>query len=174
MTDPRVDDSLHEFLQWNERERREGYTIANVLLAMDALAKTTQAAVHDIDVKVDRQRADCQAAMVSVHERLDEHQIRILRLTRRARAGSHDVEMDTGNFDLLEIKKEIETQRSKRADSERVKQENAVWWKRTVVLWAAALFGTLLVALLTFTASLAVSGASLRLNRAATPSESRP
>jgi hypothetical protein len=175
VTDSKVEDSLHEFLQWTERERREGYTIANVLLAMDALAKQSREAIKTLDSKIEKQRLEQQVEMEGVKERLDEHQARILRITRRVRKGSHDFEMDTGNFDLLDIKKEIEQQRAKRVDSERVRHENAVWWKRTVVLWVAAICATLLVATLTFVASLVVSGASLRLNRAAAPpSESRP
>lgn len=174
MTDTKVEDSLHEFLQWTERERREGYTIANVLLAMDVLAKQSREAIKTLDTKVERQRAECQSAMEGVKERLDEHQTRILRITRRVRTGTHDFEMDTGNFDLVDIQKEMAAQRSKRADSERVKQENAVWWKRTFVLWIAALLATFLVAVATYVTSLAISGASLRLNRAANTSESRP
>lgn len=157
MADPELDRELKAYLEAEKRSKRDGYTIANVLMRVDALVRT----VNGVNLRVSALEADRD----DVHDRLDtqaatltKHAASIVTIKRRIRRDANDEEMDTGQYDLDEIKRELASIRQKKADSERAKAEDVVWWKRSIIMWVVGGFAFIATTTITILVTLAIVG----------------
>lgn len=160
---PVVDAELRDFLQWTEQQKRDGFTLANLFLKFDAFekqAKSERDGFRDQIRGLSARTADLENDRDNIHERMDHHGYAIVAIKRRLRNGSDDPEMDTGTFDLVAIQKRLVDQEKKRADSERVRAEDQVWWKRSIIMWLVGGLGALAMMLLTIIITLAISSSS--------------
>ena len=152
MSDPNLDKGLQEFLAWNAEQRANGFTTANVLASMHELTRSVRmlsgrVAEHDI-------------RLGEHDDRLDSHGAAIVIIKRRLRQDSNDDEMDTGQFDVAAVKRELAEAKQRRMDSERAKAEDQTWWKRSVIMWVVGALGVVVTTLLTVLVTLAIAGAS--------------
>lgn len=157
MAESDLDRELKEYLEGEKRSRREGYTIANVLVQVAALGRS----VNGMNLRLSALEADRD----DVHDRLDtqaatltRHAASIVAIKRRVRRDDNDEEMDTGQYDLEEIKRELASIRQKKADSERAKAEDVVWWKRSIIMWVIGGFAFIATTTITILVTLAIIG----------------
>lgn len=167
-SDPHLDRQLQEFLAASQAEREQGHTIANLRVEMHQFKiglRTLEGTVLSQGGLLSHMR-ERQERM---HERQDHQGAAIVIIKRRLRDGEDDDEMDTGQFDVAAVRHELEEQRRRRLDSERVKADDHTWWKRTLILWVVGALGALALITLSALVTLAVSGASSKA-----PSSLRP
>jgi hypothetical protein len=174
MGDPKadLDKTLAEFLSQQSDDKRKGYTIANIYIQMQDFLKVQRVMAKDIlHLKAHEHECDERhAALMSMHEelasrveahddRLDTHRAGIVVVKRAIKRSPHyegdEHEMDTGTFDLAAIQRKVDEQEQKRAESERVKKDDATWLKRHLITVAFAVMGTGIIALATFAWSVA-------------------
>ncbi len=161
--DPRVDDDLKQFLDWNAQQKREGYTIANLMLRQDQFFGEVRRMVNGQQEQIrhlNGRVASVESDNTDIHEILDQHGAAIVAIKRRVRQGPHDEEMDTGVHQLAAIQERLAEQERKRRDSERVKHEEQVWWKRSIIGWVAGAVGVVITSLLTVLITLAIANSS--------------
>lgn len=161
--DKRVDDDLKQFLEWNAMQAREGYTIANMMARQEQFFTEMRRVVNGQGEQI-RHLNGRVAEVETDHKDLrlivDEHTVAIGAIKRRVRNGPQDQEMDTGVHQLAAIQARLAEQEQKRKDSERVKAEDQVWWKRTIILWVAGILGVVATSLLTVLVTMAIAGSA--------------
>lgn len=163
--DKRVDNDLQQFLEWNAAQTREGYTIANLMLRQDAFFHEVRRNIkgHDHQIHhLNGRVADVENGGKDLQRIVDEHTVAIRAIKRRIRAGSQDDEMDTGVHQLEALQERLAVQEQKRRDSERVKADEQVWWKRTIIMWVAGILGVVATSLLTVLVTMAITNAPAR------------
>ncbi len=170
--DNRVDDEVQQFLQWNAQQAREGYTIANLMLRQEQfftevrrLSTSQGEQIRGLNGRVSAIESD----NIDIHGLLDQHGAAIVAIKRRVRQGPHDQEMDTGVHQLAAIQERLAEQERKRRDSERVRAEDVVWWKRSIIGWVAGAVGVVITSLVTVLITLAVAN-----SRPAPPPQTPP
>lgn len=152
-----LDERLSEYLEEDRRARAQGHTIANVLTEVHGLTKT----VRGMNARISALEVDRE----DVHDRIDTHAAKlthhaseIVTIKRRLRRDDNDEEMDTGRFDVEEIKRELAAVRQRRQDSERAKADEIVWWKRSLIGWLMAVLGFVATTAITILITLAIVG----------------
>ena len=163
--DKRVDDDLKQFLEWNAMQAREGYTIANMMARQEQFFTEMRRVVNGqgeqirhLNGRVSEVETDNKDLRLIV----DEHTVAIGAIKRRVRNGPHDEEMDTGVHQLAAIQARLAEQEQKRRDSERIKAEDVVWWKRSIIGWVAGAMGVVITSLLTVLITLAIANSAGR------------
>jgi CHASE3 domain sensor protein len=158
--DPRVDDDLQQFLQWHAMQAREGYTIANMMARQEQffteirnIAKGQAQQIHHLNGRV----SDVERETEEIRRTVDEHGHALVAIKRRVRTGPDDQEMSTGVHQLAAIQQRLAEQEQKRRDSERVKAEEVVWWKRSIIGWVAGGVGVIITSLVTVLITLAIA-----------------
>jgi hypothetical protein len=154
-----MDDQLKAYLDRHDLERREGFTIANVMSKFHQFEvgqRTQDARIDALESRVDAH----DLRFDGLEERADRHGAAIVVIKRRLRTGDDDDDMATGQFNLGEVRRELEEARAKRAESERVKAENSTWLKRQAITWVGAAIGAGLLVILTTLVTLAIAGAT--------------
>lgn len=159
MTDKDLDKTLAEFLSQQSEDKRQGYTIAGIYIQMHEFIRQQKVMGKDIrNLKEADEAHDIhfeeQDAKIEEHEnRLDAHRTAIISVKRILRQqpqvnGSEEFhnEMDTGTFDIAAIQRKLNEQEKKRMESERVKAENATWFKRHLITISSTALGTIIVA----------------------------
>lgn len=126
MTDPSVEQQLKEYLEWHNKERREGKTLEAVLAAVKRVA---DAQVEDHAVLLRHGRAI---------KTLQQQVGNLTRVTPTVPDWQPAKEETTGVHELRAIQKAHEALQAKLAAEETRKIENATWWSRQRWLWAAA------------------------------------
>lgn len=140
---PTYENDVKEFLTWNANQAREGYTIANMMTRQEFFfgeVTRTLNGFRDQISHLNGRTSDLESDNENIHSRLDHHGAAIIAIKRRVRLGPQDQEMDTGVHELAAIQQRLAEQEKKRSESERVKAEDVVWWKRTII---QAAFGAL-------------------------------
>lgn len=163
MSDPKLDARLSEYLDDANAQKSRGHTIANLSMGVfqlgievrNALARL--AGAEALLGKHGAHLARHDDEIGEVRERLDEHGHAIRQLKRRNRQGPDDEEMQTGQFDVAAIKRQVDEQERQRRESLRARAEDRVWWKRTIVMWAAGGIGAVALTLLSILLTLAVT-----------------
>lgn len=155
MSSEDIDRQLEAYLREEEKARRKGYTIENVLLQQQALANS----IKGINARVSGLEADRDV----VHDTLDNHGAQlvkaaaeILTIKRRVRTGPEDEEMSTGRFNVEEIQRELSEMKKRKADSERAKAEEIVWWRRSLIGWGIGVLAFVATTALTILITMAV------------------
>lgn len=150
-----LDRVLRDFLEEDRRAKAEGHTIANVRLEVHELAK----GLRGVNARV----AAIEVDHDDIHDTLDLYGAKITSVTsdvakikRRLRRDGDDEEMDTGRFDVEEIKRELAETRKRRADSERAKKDEIVWWKRSLITWTLGVLGFVATTAVTILITLAI------------------
>jgi hypothetical protein len=164
----KINDELQAFLAWNQQQVAEGYTIANVMLAQKQFEGEIRGIVSGLKTQilsVNGRVSDLETDRESVHTRLDHHGAAIIAIKRRVRHGADDDEMDTGQFDLKAIQTRLAEQEKKRAESERVRSDDQVWWKRSIIMWLVGGFGVVAVTLLSVLITMAIANSTPRGER---------
>lgn len=171
MADERVDDDLKQFLAWNAQQAREGYTIANLMLRQEQFMGEVRRSQEHFMVEMGRlvhgqndqirningRIAAVETDNADIHSQLDAQGVALVAIKRRVRTGPHDDEMDTGVHQLAAIQQRLAEQEQRRRDSERVKNEEQTWWKRSVIGWVAGGIGVIITSLVTVLITLAIA-----------------
>ncbi len=155
MPDPELDAQLRAFLEHNSRDQRNGNTIANVRSEMHQL----QVSFRGMNGRV----SSLETNLEEVNSRLDNHGASIVVLKRHARKNGADDdrdELDTGNYDLESIRREVERARARESLRVRAETENVVWWKRSIIMWVVGSLGVIAVTLFTALVTLAIANAT--------------
>ena len=190
-TDPKskLDETLAEFLDQQSQDKRMGYTIAGLhaqmheFLRVQARTEREIAGLKDKDEALETNHNNLVEKHVALESRVDAHReaiVGVKRVLKKQQPDKHDSEfdeqMDTGSFDLATIKRKVEEQEKKRAESERVKADNATWFKRHIITISLGAVGAVFLALLTLVIQLAAAGAKqqLQINTTTPPTISRP
>lgn len=162
-----VDELLKTFLDENATNRAKGFTLANLFIKLERWQSELDQVKEEL--KTLREAQEEYAKIVDEHDdRLTAHrkQIVIGMRDRRERnnASFSGDELDTGQFDVVAIQREVQDLKQRRMNSERIREEKSTWWKRhfiTVITGAlVSAFGVVLVVILT----LAVAGAKQQVN----------
>jgi hypothetical protein len=160
-----LDRSLEAYLKQQSDDKQKGYTIAHLHTQMHEFLIT----VRRHERKLDGHEGDIeelQRDRDEANNRLDAHRDGILGIKRVLKTSGHGVdqefreEMDTGNFDLASIRREVADQKAKRLHSERVKAEEVTWWKRNLISLVLGAFGVVATALFSILITLAIAGAT--------------
>ncbi len=182
MGDPAAerDKLLVEFLSQQSEDKKQGYTIANVLIRVQKYHDEVKVLRREVSDLRDAQKVHAEEdrevherieeRVEQAHERLDAHRGAIVAVKRRIRRspdthdGEFDTEMDTGTFDLAALQ-----QRDKRSsNSDRVKaleaaeagrKDDATWWKRHAITVLSTIIASLVLSACAVMATLAVQGA---------------
>ncbi len=163
--DKRVDDDLKQFLEWNAMQAREGYTIANMMARREQFFGEIRLAIkgHGEQIRhLNGRVSEVEADTKDIRLIVDEHTVTLSAIKRRVRNGPNDEEMDTGVHQLAAIQARLAEQEQKRRDSERVKAENVVWWKRSIIGWVAVGFGFIATQLITVLITMAIANSAGR------------
>lgn len=172
-----VNDELQAFLDWNKSQVAGGYTIANLFVRQEQFATEMRGALagHSDQIRgLNARVSDGETDREFVHSRLDHHGAAIIAIKRRVRQGADDEEMDTGQFDLAAIQRRIAEQEKKRADSDRAKADDQVWWKRSIIMWVVGCLGVVATTLLTVLVTLAIANSRPPSAERPSPVLSRP
>jgi hypothetical protein len=154
-----MDEQLKAYLDWKNLERREGFTIANVMAKFHQF----EVAQRQHGARLDGHDARFEAydARFDVHEeRLDRHGAAIVIIKRRLRTSDDDDDMDTGQFSVADVRRELEEAKRRRLESDRAKAEDQTWWKRSVIMWVVGGLGFIAATTITILMTLAIVGAS--------------
>jgi hypothetical protein len=174
MTDNRVDDEVKQFLDWSAQQAREGYTIANLMLKQEQFMGEVRRAqehfmadvsrlIHGQNDQIRHLNGRVSAVETDNHDiraTVDAHGMALVAIKRRVRTGPHDDEMDTGVHQLAAIQQRLADQEQKRRDSERVKNEEQTWWKRSIIGWVAVGFGFIATQLITVLITMAIANST--------------
>lgn len=163
--DKRVDDDLKQFLEWNAMQAREGYTIANLMARQEQFFGEIRSAIkgHGEQIRhLNGRVAEVESENKDIRLIVDEHTVTLSAIKRRVRNGPNDEEMDTGVHQLAAIQARLAEQEQKRRDSERVRAENVVWWKRSIIGWVAVGFGFIATQLITVLITMAIANSTGR------------
>ena len=165
----KLDETLAEFLDQQSQDKRNGYTIAGLHAQMHEFLRIQTRQGREIeglkekDLELEEKHGDLE-------KRVDAHRsaiVSVKRVLKKQRPehddSEFDQEMDTGSFDLATIKRKVEEQEKTREESERVKVENATWFKRHIITISLAAVGAVFLALLTLVIQLAAAGAKQQL-----------
>jgi len=180
MPDPKskLDETLAEFLDQQSQDKRMGYTIAGLHAQMHEFMRAQERITREIaDLKEsDEDQKKSHEELVERHEdlekRVDAHRgalVFVKRVLKKSRSGDtekdpeFDEQMNTGSFDLATIKRKVEEQEKKRAESERVKADNATWFKRHIITISLGAVVAVFLALLTLVFQFAAAGAKQQL-----------
>jgi chromosome segregation ATPase len=171
MPDPKskLDETLAEFLDQQSQDKRMGYTIAGLHTQMHEFLR--------VQARNEREIAGLKEnhnELVERHEdlekRVDAHREAIVGVKRVLKKrhtdpedSEFDAQMDTGSFDLATIKRKVDEQEKKREESERVKADNATWFKRHMITIGFSAIGAVFLALIVLVIQLAVTGAKQQL-----------
>ena len=161
--DKRVDDDLKQFLQWTQQQAREGYTIANLMLRQEQFQGEIRRSVAGLGGQITHLNGRLAAVETDNKDLrvvLDEHGAALVAIKRRVRHGPHDEEMDTGVHQISAIQQRLAEQERKRNESERVKAEDSVWWKRSVIMWVVGGFGFVATTVLTVLVTIAIANST--------------
>lgn len=161
--DKRVDDDLQQFLQWTQQQAREGYTIANLMLKQEQFQGEIRRAVSGLGGQITHLNGRVSAIETDNKDLrvvLDEHGAALVAIKRRVRHGPHDEEMDTGVHQITAIQQRLAEQERKRNESERVKAEDSVWWKRSIIMWVVGGLGFLVTTVLTVLVTIAIANST--------------
>jgi len=177
----KLDETLEEFLDQQSQDKRMGYTIAGLHAQMHEFLRIQTRQGRDIEGLKEKD-AELEENHNALEKRVDAHRVaivsvkRVLKKHRPEQADDEfDVDMDTGSFDLATIKRKVEEQEEKRKESERVKADNATWFKRHIITISLGAVGAVFLALLTLVIQLAAAGAKQQLQIAPNPvTTSRP
>ena len=170
-SDPKskLDETLSEFLDQQSQDKRNGYTIAGLHAQMHEFLRIQTKQGREIE-SLKEKDAELEEKHGDLEKRVDAHRVAIVSVKRvlKKQKPDHtdsefDQEMDTGSFDLATIKRDVEEQKKKRAESERVKADNATWFKRHIITISLAAVGAVFLALLTLVIQLAAAGAKQQL-----------
>lgn len=181
MTDDRkadLDKTLAEYLAQVAEDKRRGFTVAGLYMQMHEVLRGFKSLARRYDELSDRQdRSDEQSDELrgridEAHNRLDMHRSAIVILKRARQVPASEVEpgrgsrpeiefshveLDTGSFDIAAIQREVQEQKLKRLNSERVKADEHVWWKRTLIMWLGGSIGFVVVTAVTILITLALA-----------------
>lgn len=161
--DKRIDDDLQQFLDWTQQQAREGYTIANVMLRQEQFMTEIRRTVNGMSgqiVHLNGRLAEVETDQQELRNVVDAHGAAIVAIKRRVRHGPHDEEMDTGVHQLTAIQLRLAEQERKRNESERVKAEDSVWWKRSVIMWVVGGLGFVLTTVFTVLVTIAIANST--------------
>lgn len=161
--DKRVDDDLKQFLQWTQQQASEGYTIANLMLRQEQFMGEIRRSVTGLGGQITHLNGRVSTVETDNKDLrgvLDEHGAAIVAIKRRVRHGPHDEEMDTGIHQIAAIQQRLAEQERKRNESERVKAEDSVWWKRSIIMWIVGGLGFLATTVLTVIITIAIANSA--------------
>ena len=166
--DQRVDNEIEQFLAWSASQAREGYTIANLMLRqeqffieMRSRANAQDSKIHGQDTKfhnLNGRVSELENSRDELYGIVGEHGTALVAVKRRIRTGPHDQEMDTGVHQLVAIQQRLAEQERKRSESERVRAEDVVWWKRTIIQVVFGIIAWVTATALTVLITLAIAG----------------
>ncbi len=160
MPDPRVDDDIKQFLEWNAMEARKGYTIANMMSRQEIFFSEIRTLIEGHGrqiVHLNGRIAEVEREMTELRQTVGEHGYALVAIKRRVRHGPDDQEMDTGVHQLAAIQARLAEQEQKKRESERVKAEDVIWWKRSIIGWVAGGIGVIITSLVTVLITLAIA-----------------
>lgn len=160
MPDPRIEDDIKLFLEWNAMQARDGYTIANMMARQELFfgeMRTVLEGQGKQIVHLNGRVAQTERDVEELRRLVGEHGYALVAIKRRVRTGPEDQEMDTGVHQLAAIQARLAAEEAKRRDSERVRAEEVVWWKRSIIGWVAGAVGVVVTSLVTVLVTLAVT-----------------
>jgi hypothetical protein len=141
---------LDRYLDEAATERAHGITLRNVVFQN-----------RQIIAEQKKQSADHRALVHEVgvvNVRLDRHGREIKELKRIV---EYEGELDTGQHDPEDVKREVERQLLQKQVADHAKVEGeTIWWKRNIVQWIVGGVAFCIVQAITFLVALAVAGHS--------------
>lgn len=173
----KLDSTLQEFLSQQGEDKRLGYTMANLHAQMHEFLRTVHGHTREIAGLKSREEEHIER-VEQAHDRLDAHRNAIVGVKRhlrhlpatstvRSESEFDKDELNTGNFDIAALTREVNEQRSKRLNSERVKAEEITWWKRNLISLVLGVVGVVATALFSILITLAIAGASSKQSQPA-------
>lgn len=167
-----LDHELKQFLDWQKSQAMNGYTIANLMAQQNQFQVELRAEMRQRlqsqDIKIagqDNKISNVNGRLAAVetdndniHRTLDLHGTALIAVKRRVRSGPEDTEMDTGVHQLALIQHRLAQQEEARKNSERVKADDVVWWKRSIIMWVVGAFAFVATTAVTILVTLAIIG----------------
>lgn len=136
-----LDRQLQKFLQEANQDRAKGFTLANIVLKLNALTNAI---------------AELRSEVESIRSRVARHGREIKELKLLAK---YEGEPDTGQHNVDDLKREVERVRAEREAERHQKEADGVWWKRQIVVWVVAAVGAIALMLGSVIVTLAISHA---------------
>ncbi len=159
--DPELDKTLSEFLDDHVKDKRKGYTLANLFAEMNEYRKEQTRLVRRV-TDLEESSGERDERTEEAHDRLDAHRGAIVAVKRHLRHvapkdnAEFDEEMDTGKFDVVAIEREVRDLRARRINSDRVKAEEITWWKRNIISLVIGVLGFVAATAITVLITIAV------------------
>lgn len=139
MTDKDVESQLREFLEWEERCRREGKTIEALHEKQDSMMRALR--------RVAKDRLEDKSVLARHGRAIKTLQHQVGLLTEAApnvadwRADPSEI---TGRHDIRELAKSYAELEERLDEDEERKRESGLWWKRQGWIWAIAVLTILI------------------------------
>lgn len=164
MSDPKLDADLRAYLDEQKRAKGEGHTIQSLRLEVHENSRLTRNAmgmIHGMNARIavlESNHGELQSLTEEHGTKLVHHAAELVTIKRRLREGDDDQEMATGRFDVEEIKRELEEVKKRRLESERVRAEEVVWWKRSIIMWVVGALAFVATSTITVLITMAIYG----------------